>query len=133
MSQRKTRKFMYIRWIYNASLIKEQYVIYHYVYRVIFCVFFDNKLKFVAIIVFNFDLQYAKTIHKSLSINLNSTIMFTIIVAIRLNEEMFDVARQLSTIENYVFEDNDFNDTMSSLNSLNDFYSLGNDTTLQLS
>jgi len=51
---------MYIRWIYDASLVKERYVTYHYVYRAIFRVFFDDDSRLATIVVLDFDLQHAE-------------------------------------------------------------------------
>jgi len=59
--------------------------------------------------------------------------MFTIIATIKPNKEMLDAERQPFASENHVLEDNDFDDAMSSLNSLDDSHSLGNDIALQLS
>lgn len=133
VSQREARKSMYIRWIYDTSLARERYVTHHYVHRAIFRAFFGDESKLAAIVVPNFDLQHVEAIYESFPVNLNSTVMSTAIATVRPDEEMLDAKRQPSAGENHVLEDDDSDDAMSSLNSLDDSHSLGNDTALQLS
>ena len=133
VSQREARKSMYIRWIYDASLARGRYVTHHYVHRAIFRAFFGDESKPAAIAVLDSGAQHAEAVQESLPTNPNFTVMPTATAAARPDEEMLDVERQPSAGENHVSEDDDSDDTMSSLNSLDDSHSLGNDAALQLS
>jgi len=59
--------------------------------------------------------------------------MFTIIATTRLDEKILNLKQQLFTNtlnKSYVFEDNNFNNTISNFNLLNIFYRLDNDIIL---
>jgi len=61
--------------------------------------------------------------------------MFTIIVATKLNEKIFNLKQQLFTNalnKSYISRNNNSNNTISSFNLLNIFFRLSNNTILQL-
>jgi len=135
VSQREARKSMYIRWIYDASLAKGRYVTHHYVHRAIFRAFFGDDSRPAATAVLGSGLQHAEGAQEPLPTNLNPTMMPTATAAARPDEEMPDLERQPSTDAlggSHVSGDDDSDDTMSSLDSLDTPHRLGNDTALQL-
>jgi len=59
--------------------------------------------------------------------------MFTIIIATKLNKEIFNLKQQLFTNalnKSYIFKDNNFNNTILNFNLLNIFFCLNNNIAL---
>jgi len=71
-----------------------------------------------------------------LFINFNFIIIFTIIVAIKLNKKMLNLKRQFfidALDKSYIFKNNNSNNIILNFNLLNTFFCLSNNIALQLS